>query len=154
YLSLAKSSADALLSVINDILDFSKVEAGRLDLNIGEFRLVDCVEETIMPLALRACDKQLEIVCDIDPALPAWVFGDVTLIRQVLLNLVGNAVKFTERGDVLVSVKAASSAGKDGQSGSDRLRFTVRDTGIGIPASKQSSIFEAFSQADGSSTRA
>jgi two-component system, sensor histidine kinase and response regulator len=153
YLSLAKSSADALLSVINDILDFSKVEAGRLDLNIGEFRLADCVEETIMPLALRAWDKRLEVICDIDLAIPAWVFGDVTRIRQVLLNLVGNAVKFTERGEILVSVKAECSGAKDGESTPDQLRFSVRDSGIGIPAAKQSSIFEAFSQADGSSTR-
>jgi two-component system sensor histidine kinase/response regulator len=152
YLSLAKSSADALLSVINDILDFSKVEAGRLDLNIGEFRLAECVEETIMPLALRAGDKQLEVVCDIDPAVPAWVLGDVTRIRQVLLNLVGNAVKFTERGEILVSIKVDSGA-KGGEVGTDRLRFTVRDTGIGIPAAKHHSIFEAFSQVDGSSTR-
>jgi two-component system, sensor histidine kinase and response regulator len=153
YLSMAKSSADALLSVINDILDFSKVEAGRLDLNIGEFRLAECVEETIMPLALRACDKRLEVVCDIDPAVPARVLGDVTRIRQVLLNLVGNAVKFTERGEILVSVKVESSEAKGSDSAPDRLRFAVRDTGIGIAAAKQSPIFEAFSQADGSSTR-
>ena len=148
YLSMAKSSADALLSVINDILDFSKVEAGVLDLDPVEFRLRQTIEDTAKLIAFSAHQKGLELICDIHPSVPDFVVADALRIRQVLVNLSGNAVKFTERGEVVLSVRL--SPDPDSR---PRLLFAVRDTGIGIPAFKQQHIFEAFSQADGSTTR-
>ena len=154
YLRMAKSSADALLSVINDILDFSKVEACKLELDLSEFRLPDCVEEAARLLAVPAYHKRLEIICDIHSSVPTWVIGDALRIRQVLLNLLGNAVKFTEWGEIVVSVQVDPPEAENVQSTLPGfLRFAVRDTGIGIPSAKQRSIFEAFSQADGSTTR-
>ena len=154
YLSMVKTSADSLLSVINDILDFSKVEAGMLDLDPTEFSLRDSIEETAKMVALRAHQKGLELICDIDPLVPEFVVADALRIRQVLFNLSGNAVKFTERGEVVMSVRLhAPTLNDDGADSGLVLLFTVRDTGIGIPASKQQHVFEAFSQADGSTTR-
>ncbi len=149
YLSMAKSSADALLSVINDILDFSKVEAGVLDLDPVEFRLRQTIEDTAKLIAFSAHQKGLELICDIHPSVPDFVVADALRIRQVLVNLSGNAVKFTERGEVVLSVRLSPDQADSGP----RLLFAVRDTGIGIAASKQQHIFEAFSQADGSTTR-
>ena len=150
YLGLVKTSADALLTVINDILDFSKIEAGKLDLDPVPFALRTCAEETLKALALRAHAKGLELSVRIAPEVPDAVVGDSGRLRQVLVNLVGNAIKFTEAGEVAVSIEPA-----EGPVADDRvsLRLAVRDTGIGIPAAKQGSIFEPFEQADGSTTR-
>ena len=154
YLALVKTSADSLLGIINDILDLSKIEAGRLVLERCPFDLYECVEETLQALSLRAWEKGLELVCHIRPSVPHQVVGDPGRLRQVIVNLVGNAIKFTERGEVIVRVAPA-----DGEQAyppdSDNLRlvFDVSDTGIGIPRDKQVAIFEAFTQADGSTTR-
>jgi signal transduction histidine kinase/CheY-like chemotaxis protein len=147
YLLLVKSSGESLLSVINDILDFSKVESGKLDLEMLEFNLYDCVGETMKTLALRAHQKGLELAYDVDPDVPAHLRGDPGRLRQILVNLVGNAIKFTQRGEVLVTIENSQDA-KDVE-----LHFKVKDTGIGIPAEKQGLLFKAFSQADSSTTR-
>jgi len=148
YLEMVKQSADSLLTVINDILDFSKIEAGKLDLDLVEFDLRDSLEETIRTLALRADQKGLELLCEVRPEVPEVVWGDPTRLRQVIVNLVGNAIKFTERGEVVLTVELERE-----ESGAHILQFTVSDTGIGIPTEKQNLIFEAFSQADSSTTR-
>ncbi|PYM63357.1 MAG: hypothetical protein DMD79_08835, partial [Candidatus Rokuibacteriota bacterium] len=124
--------ADALLGVINDILDFSKIEAGRLELEHIDFSLRDTVDHTLKPLALRAHQKGLELAEDVAPAVPDALLGDPGRLRQVLQNLVGNAIKFTERGEVVVRVETVSET--DSQV---VLALAVRDTGIGIPADKQ-----------------
>jgi two-component system sensor histidine kinase/response regulator len=147
YLLLVKSSSEALLSVINDILDFSKVESGKLELEMLEFNLFDCVGETMKTLALRAHQKGLELAYDADPEVPSRLRGDPGRLRQILVNLVGNAIKFTQRGEVLVTIQ-------NSQHDNDvELHFIVKDTGIGIPAEKQGLLFQAFSQADSSTTR-
>ena len=148
YLNTVKSSADSMLTVINDILDFSKIEAGRLELDPIAFNLRDHIEETARVLALKAHEKDLELLCNVHSDVPEYVVGDVTRLRQVLVNLLGNAVKFTEYGEVELEVRLASQ--ERDQVG---LHFTVRDTGIGIPKEKQKLIFEAFTQVDGSTTR-
>ncbi len=148
YLQTVKSSADAMLAVINDILDFSKIEAGRLDLDPVTFNLRDLVEETVRTLAVTAQEKNLELMCNIRPEVPEFVVGDSTRLRQVLMNLVGNAIKFTSDGEV--ELKVALDIWSRDQL---HVQFSVRDTGIGIPRDKQRMIFEAFSQADGSTTR-
>ena len=148
YLGMVKSSGEALLTVLNDVLDFSKIEAGKLDLEPIAFQLRDSLDETLKLLALRADQKGLELTCDIHPEVPEAVVADPTRLRQIVLNLVGNAIKFTPRGEVGLEV-GVESRGRD----QVRLHFTVRDTGIGIAADKQKIIFEAFSQADGSTTR-
>jgi two-component system, sensor histidine kinase and response regulator len=151
YLDMARSSADALLSIINDVLDFSKIEAGMLELNLVEFRPRENIEETVRALALAAHQKGLELVCDIDRSVPEVLLGDSLRIRQVLVNLVGNAIKFTQRGEVVVGVQARPGA--TGRPSELELMFTVRDTGIGIAQEKLVSIFQAFTQADSSTTR-
>jgi two-component system sensor histidine kinase/response regulator len=138
-------SAESLLQIINDILDFSKIEAGKLELSRLEFELREAVEETIEIFAGHAHAKGLELACVIEPGVPVRVSGDPMRLRQVLINLVGNAVKFTETGEVVVRVKALDAAGS--------LRFEVKDTGIGIPQDAQAHIFNAFSQADSFTTR-
>ena len=148
YLNTVKASADSMLSVINDILDFSKIEAGRLELDPVSFNIRDLVEETVRALALRAHEKGLELTCDVLPEVPEFVVGDVTRIRQVMVNLLGNAVKFTQQGEVELEVILLSRTAVE-----LCLQFSVRDTGIGIPLGKQKMIFDAFSQADGSTTR-
>jgi signal transduction histidine kinase/ligand-binding sensor domain-containing protein/DNA-binding response OmpR family regulator len=148
YLGMIKYSADSLLTVINDILDFSKVEAGKLDFDPISFNLRECVEETIRLIAFRADQKALEVIFEIAPDVPESIETDPTRLRQIILNLVSNAVKFTEQGEIHVKVERESSDGEDAI-----LHFQVRDTGIGIPSSKLGSIFEAFSQADTSTTR-
>ena len=150
YLGLVKSSAESLLTVINDILDFSKVEAGKLDLDPVPFDLEELVVETLRPLAIRADDKGLELALRIAPGVPMGVVGDPDRLRQILVNLVGNAIKFTPGGEVVVSVE--TDEGRPGP-GQVPLRFRVADTGIGIPREKQATIFEPFEQADGSTTR-
>ncbi len=148
YLHTVKSSADSMLTLINDILDFSKIEAGRLELDPMPFNLRDHIEETVRVLALRAHEKDLELICNVRPDVPEYVVGDVTRLRQILVNLLGNAVKFTEHGEVELEVDVASQ--EQDQLG---LHFMVRDTGIGIPRDKQELIFDAFTQVDGSTTR-
>jgi two-component system, sensor histidine kinase len=138
-------SAAGLLEIINDILDFSKIEAGKLELEHIEFALREIIEETIEILVLRARAKGLELRCEIAPAVPAAVRGDPVRLRQVLINLAGNAIKFTETGEVVVRVAALDADGS--------LRFEVSDTGIGIAAEAQSQIFSAFTQADSFTTR-
>jgi len=148
YLGMVKSSADGLLNIIDDILDYSKIEAGRLDLDPISFRLRESLAMTIKPLAVRAQQKGLEFTCDVHPEVPEQIIADPTRLRQVIINLVGNAIKFTDRGEVGLEVALDAEA-------QDRLQlhFQVYDTGIGIAAEKQHMIFEAFSQADGSTTR-
>jgi two-component system, sensor histidine kinase and response regulator len=147
YLDTVRVSADSLLSVIGDILDFSRIEAGKLRLDPLPFSLRDCVEETIRSLALRAHHKGLELACRFAADLPDSLVGDADRLRQIVMNLVGNAIKFTAQGEVIVTVERFD----EGEGFS--LAFTVSDTGIGIPASKLQTIFEPFEQADGSTTR-
>ncbi len=148
YLETVKMSSDSLLIVINDILDFSKIEAGKIDLEAVNFNLRDCLETTLKTLALRADAKGLELLCEIAPKVPGVVQGDSGRLRQVLVNLVGNAIKFTDKGEVALSVRL------EVEDGDDRLLlFTVSDTGIGIPLEKQKMIFDPFTQADTSTTR-
>ena len=145
---LVKSSTESLMRVINDILDYSKIEAGKFDLDPIEFRIRDLVEDTLKVVAIRAHQKGLELACDIDHELPDRVIGDPGRLRQVLTNLIGNAIKFTERGEIVVSVRGRGPATDEHD-----LEFAVTDTGIGIPPEKQRLIFDPFSQADGSTTR-
>jgi two-component system sensor histidine kinase/response regulator len=145
YLGLVKSSARALLRVIDDILDFSKIEAGKLHLDPVSFSLRDEITDTLRILALRAHEKGLELACRIAPEVPETLIGDPGRLRQILVNLVGNAIKFTEHGEVCVSIETGGTG--------PALSFAVADTGIGIPAAKRTAIFAPFEQADGSTTR-
>jgi signal transduction histidine kinase/DNA-binding response OmpR family regulator/HPt (histidine-containing phosphotransfer) domain-containing protein/streptogramin lyase len=148
YLGMVKASADSLLTIINDVLDFSKIEAGKLDLDTLAFDLRDCLADTMKSLALRAHERGLELLWHVDRDTPHRIVGDPGRLRQVVVNLVGNAIKFTERGEVLVDVVPETRGPEDVV-----LHFSVRDTGIGIPPEQQRLIFQAFAQADGSSTR-
>jgi PAS domain S-box-containing protein len=148
YVETVKLSADGLLSVINDILDFSKIEAGRLELDPVEFSLREALDTTLKMLALRAHQKGLELVCDVEPSIPASFVGDANRLRQIVLNLVGNAIKFTDRGEVVVRARIESCSGEQCQ-----LHFSVIDTGIGIAADRREHIFNPFVQADSSTTR-
>jgi len=148
YVEMVKSSADSLLTIINDVLDFSKIEAGRLELELVEFDLQDSLEQTIKSLAVRAHQKGLEVGCDIQPGVPDRIIGDPTRFRQIIINLVGNAIKFTEQGEVVVRASLDSRS-----AGVADLHFEISDTGIGIPVEQRERIFEAFTQADGSRTR-
>jgi signal transduction histidine kinase/DNA-binding response OmpR family regulator len=147
-LNTVKFSADSMLTVINDILDFSKIEAGRLELDPVLFNLRDHVEESARVLAVQAHEKGLELIYHVQPDVPEYAVGDVTRLRQILVNLLGNAVKFTEQGEVALDVSLVSQ-----EHGKLSLHFAVRDTGMGIPREKQQLIFEAFTQVDGSTTR-
>jgi two-component system sensor histidine kinase/response regulator len=151
YLNLVKSSAEHLVTVINDILDFSKIEAGKLDLQDTEFDLIDLIGETLKTLAPRVALKELELTYDLGEDTPRYVSGDPSRLRQIFLNLLGNAVKFTDRGEVGLSLTGCSKPAT--QQGSMCLEFVVHDTGIGIAAPKLGDIFSAFSQADGQVTR-
>ncbi len=148
YLEMVKASADSLLKLINDLLDFSKIEAGKLELDALPFSLRDSLGDTLRSLALRAQQQGLELACHIAPEVPDTLVGDPMRLRQVLVNLVGNAIKFTEQGEVVFDVRPEASPGEQ-----LILHFTVSDTGIGIPAEKQQAIFEAFEQVDASPTR-
>jgi len=148
YLETVRASADTLLTIINDILDFSKIDAGKLVLDPIDFNLSDSLGETAKLLSPSAHQKGLEMIIDIRPDVPAFVHGDPTRLRQIVMNLMGNAIKFTERGEIALRV--------DNEQEDERsviLHFVVQDTGIGIPREKHQVIFEAFSQADGSMTR-
>ena len=148
YLQTVKSSADALLAILNDVLDFSKIESGKLELEHVNFVLRDLVSDTVKPIAVGAHQKGLDLIVDIAPDVPECVLGDPGRLRQILSNLVGNAVKFTASGHVLVEI---ADGGRDGQRA--QLHMRVTDTGIGIAPEKHGVIFEAFQQADGSTTR-
>jgi two-component system, sensor histidine kinase and response regulator len=148
YLNMAKLSADSLLSLINDILDFSKIEAGKLEIDAIEFNLSDSLSDTMKTLSLRAHQKGLELAYDLQPDVPEGLVGDPGRLRQIVVNLVGNAIKFTDHGEVIAYVEVQSRTAED-----VFLHFTIADTGIGIAAEKQRVIFEAFTQADGSMTR-
>ena len=148
YAETIRQSGDVLLVIINDILDFSKIEAGRLDLEAQAFDLYECVESALDLFGSPAAEKGLNLGYLIEPAVPELVTGDVTRLRQILVNLVGNAIKFTPRGEIFVKV---SSSALDG--GAHELLFAVRDTGIGIPSDRTDSLFKSFSQVDASTTR-
>ena len=148
YLETVKISGDSLLTVINDILDYSKIDAGRIDLEVVDFNLCDCLELTMKTLALRADEKGLELLCEVGPEVPEIVRGDSSRLRQIIVNLVGNAIKFTQHGEVALKVRSES-----GDARSHVLYFEVSDTGIGIAPGNKELIFELFSQADTSTTR-
>ena len=150
YLAMVHSSANALLQVIGDILDFSKIEAGKVELEERPFSVRERLSDAVRGLAMRAASKGLELVCRFDPAIPPTMVGDAGRIRQVLLNLVGNAIKFTHRGEVVVDVALGAAEPAPGRA---QLQVRVSDTGIGIPPEKQQAIFEPFTQADSSTTR-
>jgi two-component system, sensor histidine kinase and response regulator len=148
YLKTVKSSAEALLTIVNDILDFSKIEAGKMEFEALAFSIQDIVLEAVRVLAVSAHKKGLELIADVRPEVPARIVGDPTRLRQVIINLIGNAIKFTERGEVVLVVSVDQATEH-----SVYLRFDIRDTGIGVPPDKQQAIFQAFSQADVSTTR-
>ncbi len=148
YLRMVMQSGESLLAVINDVLDFSKVESGRVELEHLPFSLRDCIGDAVKSLALRAHDKKLELALDVRPDVPDWLEGDPGRLRQVVINLVNNAIKFTPQGEVVVDVSV-----KGQLNGSVELLFCIADTGIGIPEDKLEKVFEAFEQADTSTTR-
>ena len=145
YLQMVKTSAESLLRILNDILDFSKIEAGKLELEVIEFDLRETVVAALKVVSLAGAAKDIEVACDIDSQVPYRVIGDSVRLQQILLNLTGNAIKFTPRGEVVVRVKRSSEG--------EPLHFSISDTGIGIPREKQQHIFSPFAQADASSTR-
>jgi signal transduction histidine kinase/CheY-like chemotaxis protein/ligand-binding sensor domain-containing protein len=147
-LEVVRSSAESLLTIINDILDFSKIEAGKLELEPIEFDVRGCLEEVTRSLAVKAREKGLDLGCRFEPGLPGVVMGDPTRLRQIVTNLMGNAIKFTERGEVALDVSCEST-----EAGRVTLHFVVRDTGLGIAPEKQKDIFSPFIQADASTTR-
>ena len=147
FVEIVRMSGESLLSLINDILDFSKIESGHMDLECAPFVVAECIESTLDLLAPRAAQKGLDLLYEVADGVPAEVRGDVTRVRQILVNLVGNALKFTEKGEVEISVRAiAGAAGKE-------LQFAVRDTGIGIPPEALGRLFRSFTQVDSSTTR-
>jgi two-component system sensor histidine kinase/response regulator len=148
YLGMVKTSADSLLILLNDILDFSKIEAGKLDIDLAQFPLRESLGETLKILGLRAHQKSLELAWQVAEDVPEDLLGDLGRLRQILVNLVGNALKFTEQGEVFLLVEKVQDLPKEVE-----LHFSVRDTGIGIAKGKQSEIFAPFTQADGSTTR-
>jgi two-component system, sensor histidine kinase and response regulator len=148
YLETVKLSADSLLNVINDILDFSKIEAGKVDLEEIDFDLYSCIEGALKTLALRADEKGLELLCDVSPEVAEVVVGDPGRLRQVLINLIGNALKFTREGEIALKVQTEVT-----ERDASTLHFTVSDTGVGIAPAKLNTIFESFNQADTSTTR-
>ncbi len=148
YLGMVKTSANSLLTVVNDILDFSKIEAGKLDLDLADFPFQHTIGETLKALAFRAHQKRLELAWRVAPDVPFYLKGDMGRLRQILVNLVGNSVKFTEHGEIVVSANKESE-----DPNGIMLHFQVRDTGIGIPPEKQQIVFDAFTQADTSASR-
>ncbi|MGA2585971.1 MAG: response regulator [Candidatus Aminicenantales bacterium] len=148
FLKAARASAESLLKILNDILDFSKIEAGMIEFESISFNLRDSITDIVATLALAAHKKNLELACRVSPTIPDLVVGDLGRLRQIIVNMVSNAIKFTEKGEVVVEVKAESRTDRD-----IVLHIAVKDTGIGIPAAKKDDIFRAFVQADGSMTR-
>src|ERR1041385_8843668 len=165
YVEATRSSADALLTIINDILDFSKIESGKLELERHPFELHTCIEEALDLLAPKAAEKRLDLGYVVDDAIPKILVSDVTRLRQILVNLIGNAVKFTRQGEIVIEVTPAARTARTAQPGhthdTDFLRhpeewllhFSVHDTGIGIPVDRQSRLFKSFQQVDASTTR-
>lgn len=174
YMEIIRQSADELLQLLNDILDFSKIEAGKLELDARSFGLRDCLGKTGQTLSLRAAEKGIVLACRIDPHVPDNLFGDPSRLRQIIVNLTDNAIKFTHKGEVVIEVdsepagegpdhpnlhggeKATRESAERSDGGFDArlyLHFSVRDTGIGIPDDKQRRIFDAFTQADASTSR-
>ena len=153
YLQNVKKSAYGLLEIINDILDFSKIEAGKLLIDHVGFKLDELIEETIDMLTLKAFEKKLEMLYRVDPTIPSQFLGDPVRIRQIVVNLLGNAIKFTAEGEIFVSIKKSSDMYESSGKSFIRLAIEVRDTGIGIRPEKQQKIFESFTQADASTTR-
>ncbi|HWA26213.1 MAG TPA: response regulator [Lacunisphaera sp.] len=148
YTETIRVSGDALLTIINDILDFSKIESGRLELEQTEFSLTECLEGTLDLLAARAAEKRLDLLYEIADGTPGAIRGDPTRLRQVIVNLLGNAIKFTEQGEVLLSLRVQAATAEEVE-----LLFSVSDTGIGIPADARDRLFQSFSQVDSSTTR-
>jgi CheY-like chemotaxis protein len=162
FAEIIRNSGDALLSIINDILDFSKIEAGKMELENQPFDLREVVESALDLIAPRAVEKGLDVAYIIENEVPPAILGDVTRLRQILINLLGNAVKFTEQGEVVINVSSAPVSGASGTHGTEKrdtgtpgitLEFIVRDTGIGIPADRMGRLFQSFSQADSSTSR-
>ncbi len=148
YTEVIRKSGDNLLSLINDILDFSKIEARKLDLEVLDFDLRTTVEDAAESLAVKAHEKGLELICLVDPGVPSSLRGDPGRVRQIISNLVNNAIKFTDRGEVAIRVSLSGEAGPKAT-----IRFEVSDTGIGIPQEKLATLFSPFTQVDGSTTR-
>jgi len=153
YLQNVKKSAHGLLDIINDILDFSKIEAGKLDIDVTLFKLDELVEETIDMLNVKAYEKKLETLFKVDPSIPSQFYGDPVRIRQVIVNLLGNAIKFTGEGEIFVSIQKNGDLYWKGEKRLLNVKVQVSDTGIGIPSEKLQKIFESFTQADTSTTR-
>lgn len=154
YVETINSSAESLLTIINDILDFSKIESGKLEFEHQPVDLRTCIEEALDLLGTKAGEKQLDLAYQIEDGVPSHVFGDVTRLRQILVNLIGNAVKFTERGEIVTSVKIVQAPENPAAPNATwQLRFAVRDTGIGIPPERMAKLFTPFVQADASTTR-
>ncbi len=165
YVEATRTSADALLTIINDILDFSKIESGKLELEHHPFELHTCLEEAMDLLATKAAEKNLDLACLVDDAIPKILVSDVTRLRQILVNLIGNAIKFTHQGEVVIEVTSAGRTPRSIPFGHEQdteflrhpdqwlLHFSVRDTGIGIPLDRQSRLFKSFQQVDASTSR-
>jgi signal transduction histidine kinase len=165
YLQMVKGSGEALLTIINDILDFSKIESGKLELENHPFELHTCIEEALDLLAPKAAEKKLDLAYFVDDAIPKILVSDVTRLRQILVNLIGNAVKFTHQGEIVIEVSPAARGARSPAPGHENdtdflrhpeewlLHFTVRDTGIGIPVDRQNRLFKSFQQVDASTTR-
>jgi signal transduction histidine kinase/HPt (histidine-containing phosphotransfer) domain-containing protein len=165
YVEATRSSADALLTIINDILDFSKIESGKLELEHHPFELHTCIEEALDLLAPKAAEKKLDLAYIVDDVIPKILVSDVTRLRQILVNLIGNAVKFTHQGEVVIEVAPAARGARSFEPGRENdtdvirhpeewlLHFSVRDTGIGIPLERQNRLFKSFQQVDASTTR-
>src|SRR5215813_6603417 len=165
YVEATRSSADALLTIINDILDFSKIESGKLELERHPFELHTCIEEALDLLAPKAAEKRLDLAYSVEDAIPKILVSDVTRLRQILVNLIGNAVKFTTQGEVVIEVSPAARTPRVAEPGRENdtdllrhpeewlLHFSVRDTGIGIPLERQNRLFKSFQQVDASTTR-
>ena len=154
YVETIYSSSESLLTIINDILDFSKIESGKLELESQPFDLRACIEDALDLLAAKAAEKKLDVAYQMDDGIPAQMCGDVTRLRQVLVNLLSNGIKFTSAGEVVVQVKVLSAPDRAGSEPEPwQLHFLVRDTGIGIPVDRLARLFKSFSQADASTTR-
>jgi PAS domain S-box-containing protein len=153
YTETIQTSGEALLSLLNDILDFSKIESGHMEMEKISFELRQCVEDALDLIASQAARKKLEVVARFDPGLPDWFIGDVTRVRQIIVNLCGNAVKFTEQGEITVSVGGAKTGSDVDGDAEWELHIRVKDTGVGIPEERRERLFKAFSQVDSSVTR-
>jgi signal transduction histidine kinase/DNA-binding response OmpR family regulator len=153
YTETIRDSGDALLTIINDILDFSKIEAGKMELEEQPFDLRDCVESALDLMKVKAAEKEIELAYLVEEDVPGAILGDVTRLRQIMINLISNALKFTEKGEVVLSVKSVGPNGRKKKTQKQKLEFSVCDTGIGIPPERMDRLFQAFSQVDASTSR-